>query len=55
MSLEQEIDNNIDIKILGVPPPKPGMPFLNMISSMDGWKKLHEERSQRPLLYLITS
>jgi hypothetical protein len=29
MPLEQEIDNDIDIKILRVPPLEPGMPFLD--------------------------
>jgi hypothetical protein len=29
MPLEQEIDDDIDIKILGVPPLGPGMPFLD--------------------------
>jgi hypothetical protein len=29
MPLEQEIDDNIDIKILGVPPPGWDMPFLD--------------------------
>jgi hypothetical protein len=29
MPLEQEIDDDIDIKMLGVPPLGPGMPFLD--------------------------
>jgi hypothetical protein len=29
MPLKQEINNHIDIKILGVPPSGPGMPFLD--------------------------
>jgi hypothetical protein len=29
MPLKQEIDDDIDIKILGVPPLGPGMPFLD--------------------------
>jgi hypothetical protein len=36
MSLEQEIDNNIEIKILGVPPLGPGMPFLDIDTYAEG-------------------
>jgi hypothetical protein len=79
MPLKQEIDDDINIKILGVPPPgtehafsrqrhmrKGGRYlFLSGFSSlydaihgwmtgrMDGWKKLHEKRPQRPLLYVM--
>jgi hypothetical protein len=36
MPLEQEIDDDIDIKILGVPPPGPGMPFLDRDTCVKG-------------------
>jgi hypothetical protein len=36
MPLEQEIDNDIDIKILGVPPLRPGMPFLDSDMCAEG-------------------
>ncbi len=36
MPLEQEIDNDIDIKILGVPPLGPGMPFLDNDTCAEG-------------------
>jgi hypothetical protein len=36
MPLEQEIDDNIDIKILGVPPLGPGMPFLDSDTCAEG-------------------
>ncbi len=47
MLLEQKIDDDIDIKILGVPPPPTGlcMPFLDrergrglFMAGMDGWR-----------------
>ncbi len=38
MSLEQEIDDDIDIKILGVPPPGPGMPFLDSDTCAERWE-----------------
>jgi hypothetical protein len=36
MPLEQEIDDDIDIKILGVPPPGLGMPFLDSDTCTEG-------------------
>jgi hypothetical protein len=36
MPLEQEIDDDIDIKVLGVPPLEPGMPFLDSDTCAEG-------------------
>jgi hypothetical protein len=40
MSLKQKIDNDIDIKILRVPAPGPGMPFLDSDTCAEGRGRL---------------